>query len=137
MDKITKKDVLTAIIANTNEEDSVTLENDVVVTGADIITFAEKMIEQLDNKALKAKEKAAEKKAAGDDLTKVIYDALTEDYQTVADIYKVVGSDEVTTSKIVYRLTALCKDGKVNKTDVKLEDGRKVKGYALPAVDAE
>jgi DNA-binding protein H-NS len=129
--KITKKDILTAIILNANEGDEVTLENNVIVTGADIIAFAEKTIAQLEAKAAKAKAVAAEKKAEGDALKAKVADALTNELQTVADIFEKIDAEDVTTAKVVYRLTALVKDGVAVKDDVKLEDGRKVKGYAL------
>ena len=138
--KITKRDILTAIMTNTNEGDEITFENGVVVTGEDIIAYAEKTIAQLDNKAAKAKEKAAEKKVEGDELRAKVEEVLTDKYQTVADIFEKVAAenDDVTTSKVVYRLTALVKAGLAHKTDVKLENGRKVKAYAAgPAPEVE
>lgn len=133
--KITKKDVLTAITALVSDEDSVQV-GEVVVTGADIADYVKKTIEQIENKASKAKERAAEKKSEGDELRKAVADVLTEELQTAEDILDQIDMEEVTKSKVVARLTALIKDGFARKEQIKV-DSRKVMGYALPAVVEE
>ena len=99
----------------------------------EVITILDKAVEQLDNKNEKAKERAAAKKAEGDELREQIFGILGDEYKTLADIEKEIGNEEITKSKIVARLTQLCKAGKVEKADIKAGEGRKVKGYKVIA----
>ena len=137
--KITKKDVLTAIVALVAEDANVTV-NDVVVTGEDIRNFAQKTMEQIDAKAAKAKEKAAEKKAEGDALRNAIEAVLTDEVQTLDQILEQVDFEDVTKAKITARLTQLIKAGRAYKVQVKLENGKKAMAYAAgsePVAEAE
>ena len=125
-EKLTDRKIYTAIAEGTLED----LDPDVITA------WAEKKINQLDKKAAKAKETAAAKKAEGDALTEAIEKALTSEFMTLADIAeRVETEDEITASKISYRLNALYKtDGSgVEKGEVviKNEDGktRKLVGY--------
>lgn len=101
------------------------------------IEFCEKEIAALEKKAEKAKENAAKKKAEGDALLETVYDALSEDeFETIAMIAKrVAGEDpEATVGKVQYRLGALAKDGRAEKSTIVIpatEDTkmRKVVGY--------
>lgn len=127
-EKITKRDIL-AMIAEKNADDAV------------IVEFCEKEIASLDAKAVKAKERAAEKRAAGDELQGVIASLLTAEPQTAEEILAQISdeSGELTKQKVVARMTNLVKFGQASKTDVKVEvDGKTVsrKAYTLP-VDAE
>jgi hypothetical protein len=140
--KVTKKNVLEAIIKAAEDiPDGTIFEiGEVEVSVDDIVNYAEKTIEQLDAKAVKAKETAAKKKAEGDDLLAVVKDALTDEYRTGAEILADIaagGWADVTQAKVTARLTKLVKAGEAHKTDVKTADGRKVKGYALGAAPAE
>ena len=137
--KITKKVVLEAIKAAAEGMDF-----GEVVSAADVIAYANTAIAQLDAKAAKAKERAAEKKADGDALRAVVESAVSDEYQTIDDItakvVEVEGYEDVTKSKVTARLTQLVKSGAIHKVQVKTEDGRKVMAYALgeaPAEDAE
>lgn len=129
--KITKKVVLEAVKAAAEAG----ADFGEVVSAADVIAYADATIAQLDAKAAKAKERAAEKKADGDALRAVVEGAITDELQTIdvitAAVQAVEGYEDVTKSKVTARLTQLVKSEKVEKEQVKLEDGRKVMAYRL------
>ena len=134
--KITKKMVLEAIrlVAENGSADF----GD-VVTADDVIAYVDTTISQLDSKAVKAKERAATKKAEGDALKDVIQSLLNDEFQTIADIINQIPDEfEATQGKVSARLTKLCNEGVAHKDKVKTEDGRTINGYAAgPAPDAE
>lgn len=137
--KITKKVVLEAIKAAAESG----VEFGEVVSAADVVAFADTMIAQLDAKAAKAKEKAAEKKAEGDALRAAVEKVVGEEPATIDVItaaVKAEGFEDVTRSKVTARLTQLVKADMVHKIATKTEDGRKVMAYAAgpaPEEDAE
>lgn len=96
-----------------------------------LIEFIDKQVEILDNKAVKAKERAAEKRAAGDELRGTIKGLLTSDFQTADEITSAIDDEDVTKAKVIARLGQLVKNGEAEKTDVKTESGRTVKAYRL------
>lgn len=124
-EKLTDRKIYTAIAEGTLED----LDADVIAA------WAEKKIAQLDHKAAKAKETAAKKKAEGDALTDAVKEALGPEFETIADIAARIEGEDVTVSKISYRLNALFKtEGSgVEKGEVvvKGEDGksRRLVGY--------
>ena len=61
----------------------------------DVIEFCEKKMTALDNKAAKAKEKAAERKAAGDELRDRVQAVLTDEWQSIADVVNALGDEDV------------------------------------------
>lgn len=99
---------------------------------ADVVEFCDKEIAALDKKAEKAKERAAKKRAEGDELKDVVKSVLTDEFQTTADIAEQIEGEDVTVSKITYRLTSLVKEGFAVKEDVAVEtsEGKKVKRKA-------
>ena len=129
VEKMTKKETFEMIID--------------LVSGLDVeqvdtvVEFCEKEIAALDRTAEKAKETAAKKKAENDALLEVVYDALGEDeFETIAAIAKRVAEvePESTVGKVQYRLTALAKEGRAEKSTIVIpatEDTkmRKVVGY--------
>jgi len=127
-EKVTKKVILEAI--RRVAEDGVDFGAE--VTADDVLNYVDTTIAQLEAKTEKAKERAAKKRAEGDELRDKVKDLLTDDYQTVADIVAQIDDPEITNAKVVARLTALCKAGIVEKTELKV-DKRKVKGYKLIA----
>ena len=134
MEKITKREMFEALVAYANACDMDVEINDTAITSADFVAFATKEIEQLDKKAVKAKERAAAKRAEGDALTEMVLNALTADFQTAADVAAQIEDEEATVAKVSYRLGALVKEGKAVKEDVKVDrDGKKavLKGYKL------
>lgn len=108
-----------------------------IIEGADIaeknelIEFINKQVAQIDAKAEKAKAKASEKRAAGDELREVIKTILTNELQTADEITNKIENEEVTRAKVIARLSQLVKNGEVEKTDVKTSEGRNVKAYKL------
>lgn len=122
--KITKRDNFTEIVSILTEAGRTDL--------ADVVAHE---IELLDNKAAKAKAKAAEKKAEADELTLVVAQVLTDEFQTVADITAQIEGEDISTHKVVARLTKLVNAGEAVKEQVSVTgaDGKakKVMGYKL------
>ena len=135
MTKITKREMYEAI-KETFETGSCKFDAETV------IAFCEKEIDALDAKAAKAKERAAAKKAVADALMALVEEALTDEYQPIADIAAVVAEKDAdaSTSKITYRLTKLVESGIAEKTVITLPategtKARKVQGYRLVTAD--
>lgn len=123
--RITKTEILENI--KRNAQNGATYDT---VTAEDVIAYVDTTLEQIKNKAAKAKERAAQKKAEGDDLRDAVYATLTEDYQTIADIAAQIDNPEVTKAKISARLTQLREAGMAHKVEARI-DGRKVMTYAV------
>ena len=127
--KITKRDYFTGMMALLNGEDA-------DITVADAIEFCEKEIAALASRAEKAKERAAAKREAGDELQSAVLEVLTDEFATRAEIAdRIEGIEGVTVAKVGYRLTQLVKNGQAVKdeTTVTGEDGksRKATVYKL------
>lgn len=124
--KITKRDyyeILQGIVAaNVADEEK-----------EELLEFLDKQIALIDAKAEKAKARNAEKKANGDELREVVQSVLTEDFQTIDSIVAQIEGEEVTKAKVTARLTSLVNNGIAEKTDVKDDEGRKLKAYKLVA----
>ena len=134
MEKITKREMFEALVAYAESTDMEVQVGETTVTAADFAAFATKEIEQLDKKAVKAKERAAAKRAEGDALMDEVLAVLTNEFQTAAEVAAQIENDDSTVSKISYRLGSLVKSGKFIKEDVKVDrDGKKavLKGYKL------
>ena len=134
MEKITKREMFEAI-KETFETGSCKFD------AATMMAFCDKEIASLDAKAAKAKERAAAKKAEADVLMDQVRDALTGEFQTIADIAEAVleVNPDSTVSKVTYRLTKLVESGAAEKTDVTVPgvDGAKArKVKAFRAVEA-
>jgi len=92
-----------------------------------VVNFIDRQIAQIEYKAEKAKEKAAEKKTVGDELRKAVYEVLTNEFQTADEITsQIEGFEDLTKSKVVARLTQLVKAGTVAKESIKVDDSRKM-----------
>ena len=131
MEKITKREMFEAI-KETFETGSCKFD------AATVMAFCDKEIASLDAKAAKAKERAAAKKAEADALMGQVEDALTGEFQTIADIAAAVSAvnADATVSRVTYRLTKLVEAGIAEKTDVSVPgvDGgkaRKVKAFRI------
>ena len=133
--KITKKQVFEALIGAVTGMDKV---GD--IDAETVIATLETAVAQIDAKAAKAKERAAEKKTAGDALRAEIEALLTDEFQTADAITEQVTAKDVTKSKVVSRLSQLVAAGVAVKEQIKVDD-RKLMGYKLKsdtdAVDAE
>lgn len=81
----------------------------------DAMAFCDTKIEQLVSKADKAKAKAAERRAATDELGEQVYATLSEVPQTPQEIADAIGGD-VTKAKVVSRIAKLIADGKAVKS---------------------
>lgn len=102
----------------------------------ELVEFIDKQIEAIANKAAKAKEKAAEKRAEGDALRATVEGMLTDEFQTIAAITKAIGDEEVTNAKVTNRLTQLVNAGIAVKGQV-TDGNRKVMGYKLAGEEAD
>ncbi len=111
---------------------------DALADNAEVVEFCNKEIALLDKKALKAKERAAAKKAEGDELKGIVQGVLTAEPMTAADVVEAIVANgvETTVGKVIYRLNALVKDGVAEKEDVVIEtpDGKKAKRKAFHLV---
>lgn len=128
--KVTKRDyyeMLKEIVYPTNADCEMTVEQ------GELIKFIDKQIALIDSKAEKAKARNAEKKANGDELREVVQNVLTDEFQTIDAIVAQIEGEEVTKAKVTARLTALVNNGIAEKTDVKDDEGRKLKAYKLVA----
>ena len=131
MEKITKREMFEAI--------KETFETGTCKYDAAVVTaFCDKEIASLDAKSAKAKERAAAKRAEADVLMGQVEDALTDEYQVIADIAAAVAgvNPDATVSKITYRLGKLVEAGVAEKTQVTIEKtettkARKVQAYRL------
>ena len=129
MEKITKREMFEAI-KETFETGSCKFD------AATVMAFCDKEIASLDAKAAKAKERAAAKKAEADVLMDQVRDTLTGEFQTIADIAAQIEGEEITASKVTYRLNALAKEGYAEKADVQIPatettKARVVKAYRI------
>ena len=108
---------------------------------AEFVEYAENELAKLEKKNAKARERAAEKRAAGDELQAEVLAAITAEPQTRDDILAVVvdatGDEELTVGKVQSKLNNLVEAGKVEKCKVKTEDGKTKTAYTLASADAE
>jgi len=121
--KLTKKDYYSLI------KDA--LEAVEIEAKDELLAFVDKQVEMIENKAEKAKARAAEKRAAGDELRGVIKSVLTDEFQTADEITSQIDGEDITRAKVIARLGQLVKNGEAEKTDVKTDDNRTVKAYKL------
>ena len=131
MEKITKREMYEAI-KETFETGSCKYD------AATVTAFCDKEIAALDAKAAKAKERAAAKKAEADVLMGQVEDALTDEFQVIADIAAAVAAEnaDATVSKVTFRLTKLVEAEVAEKTQVTIPatettKARKVQAYRL------
>lgn len=129
MEKLTKRSVYEALLKMV---ETGTLE----ITEDELKTFCENEIALLDKKAEKAKERAATKRAEGDALTDAVRGALTGEFESIADIAARIEGEDVTVSKITYRLGQLAKNGEAVKEQITIpgsegQKARKVMAYKL------
>ena len=100
-----------------------------------IVEFCEAEIEALANRAAKAKERAAAKRAEGDELQVAVLNALTDEPATRQEIFERIDIADTSVAKVGYRLTTLVNLGQAVKSEVTAEgeDGKthKYAAYAL------
>lgn len=126
--KITKKEYYTMLKGIVEESKDI----ETLIPQEELLDFINKQIVSIDTKAEKAKEKAAEKKANGDELREVVQSVLTEEYQTIDAIVNQIENEEITKAKVTARLTSLVKAGLATKSDLRNEEtGKTQKAYKL------
>lgn len=129
MEKITKREMYEAIKAGCTT-------GTWTVSDAEIAEFCDNEIALLDKKAAKAKERAAAKKAEGDELTAAVAAVLTDELQPIADIAAQISGEDVTVAKVTYRLRTLVENGVARKEQITVAGGegqkaRKIMAYAI------
>ena len=129
MEKITKREMFEAI-------KSAVATGDWAYDAETVTAFCEKEIGLLDKKAAKAKETAAKKRAEGDELMEAVKASLGTEFEPISEIAARIEGEDVTVSKVTYRLTQLVKSGVAEKQEITIpatEDSkaRKVMGYKL------
>lgn len=116
--RMTKKDYFNEL--KTIVEDSKIENKD------ELIYFLESQIESIENKAIKAKERAAEKKANGDEIRDLVKSALTKELQSVEDIVATINKEDITKAKVIARLTQLVNLGEAIKENTKIDAKQKM-----------
>lgn len=120
----TRKEILNGILDGTIDRET-------------LVTFCEKELAALDHKAEKAKERAAAKREAGDELQTIVANVLTADFASREDITALVKETdpEASVGKVGYRLTQLVANGVAQKAEANVDgaDGKKkrITVYAL------
>lgn len=100
---------------------------------AEVVAYCDNEFVLLENKKIKAKERADAKRAEGDELQAVIKSVLTDVPQTRDEILAHFenADGELTVGKIQAKLNNLVKFEQASKTEVKTEDGKKRTAYTV------
>lgn len=97
-----------------------------------IVDFCEKNLAALAKQAERSKARAAAKRAASEPLTSEVYSVLTEEPATCEAIYAAVAEitevEEISKSKVIARLSKLCKQGEAIRSEV-VVNGKKKAAY--------
>ena len=119
MEKMTKKEMYSLIA-------------ELCADNADVVAFCGDEIAKLDAKAAKAKERAAEKRAAGDELYASVVATLTSTPATADAIFadNFADVEDLSVAKIRARLSQAVKNGVATKETVKI-DGKNKVVYAI------
>lgn len=121
--KITKRMVLEAMIEVANGND---LSAD--LTWDDVRNYAMNEISLLDKRAVKAKERAEKNKAETDELMEIVYEAMNDDFEPIADIAARIEGEDVTVGKVGARLRKLVEAGRAEKSELKVKrEGEKTR----------
>lgn len=137
MEKITKREMFEAIKGIAESGALHMFDFNENISDEAVAEFCANEIALLDKKAVKAKERAATKRAEGDELTDAVRAAMsTETFEPIADIAARIEGEDVTVSKVTYRLGQLVKNGEAEKTQIEIagDEGqkkRKIMAYKL------
>lgn len=121
--KMTKRDYF--------EEIKGIVEGTEVENKSELIYFLESQITSIENKAIKAKERAAAKKEAGDELRETVKSVLTSEFQTAEEITAKIDAEDISKAKVIARLTQLVNLGEAVKEATKTEDSKSKMTYRL------
>ena len=129
--KVTKKDYFAKVIDLLNGALDFGYNPDEDVDA--VIAFCEKEIATLDKRSAKAKETAAAKRSANDELYDAVAAVLPADFTSIDGITELVDFPEVTRAKVANRLNKLAAAGVAEKGEMSVTgaDGKakKVVGY--------
>jgi len=129
--KVTKKDYFAKVIDLLNGALDFGYNPDEDVDA--VIAFCEKEIATLDKRSAKAKETAAAKRSANDELYDAVAAVLPADFTSIDGITALVDFPEVTRAKVANRLNKLAAAGVAEKGEMSITgaDGKakKVVGY--------
>ena len=137
MEKITKREMFEAIKGLAESGALHMVDFNEAISDEAVAEFCANEIALLDKKAVKAKERAAQKRAEGDELTDAVRAAMsTENFEPIAEIAARIEGEDVTVAKVTYRLTQLVKNGEAEKQELTIpgaegQKARKVQGYKL------
>ena len=137
MEKITKREMFEAIKGIAESGALHMFDFNKNISDEAVAEFCANEIALLDKKAVKAKERAATKRAEGDELTDAVRAAMsTETFEPIADIAARIDGDDVTVAKVSYRLTTLVKNGEAVKEQITIpgtegQKARKIMAYKL------
>ena len=137
MEKITKREMFEAIKGLAESGALHMADFNEAISDEAVVNFCANEIALLDKKAVKAKERAATKKAEGDELTEAVRAAMSaEEFEPIADIAARIEGEDVTVAKVQYRLTQLVKNGEAEKEQITVPGGegqkaRKIMAYKL------
>lgn len=111
-----------------------------VIPSEELLAWYENKLEKLDARAAKERARREEKKTMGDELEQEIFEMMTEEPITCDEIVERLNDDNITVSKVRYRVSALARKGKVAKTIISVVDDenkkKNVTAYALPVPEA-
>ena len=134
MEKITKREMFEAIKGLAESGALHMADFNEGISDEAVADFCANEIALLDKKAIKAKERAATKKAEGDELTEAVRAAMsTEEFEPIADIAARIEGEDVTVAKVQYRLTQLVKNGEAEKEQITVPGGEGQKARKIMA----
>ena len=93
---------------------------------ADVVAFCEAEKAALAKKAEKAKARAAEKRAAGDELYAAVLDCVGSEPITAEAVLDMIDGEDLTVAKIRARLSQGVKNGVLAKESIKVDGKAKV-----------
>ena len=108
---------------------------------AEFVEYCDNELAKLEKKNIKARERAAEKRAIGDELQADVLAVINDAPQTRDDILAAVveatGAEDLTVGKIQSKLNNLVESNQISKCKVKTEDGKTKTAYVIGGTDAE
>ena len=106
---------------------------------AEFVEYCENELAKIEKKNVKNKERAAAKRAIGDELQADVLAVITDEPQTRDDILVALNDEtgELTVHKIQAKLNNLVEAGQISKCKVKTEDGKTKTAYVIGAAETD